>query len=384
MRAFNHVTSSMPSSGIRKIMALSEDVDGCIHLEVGQPDFRTPEHILEAVVQAARDGFTKYTNSAGIIELREAIAKKVTGKNGISIGPQNVVVSPGAVCSIFTTLLALVEPGDEVLLPDPGWPNYTMQMSCICAKAVYYPLDKSRGFQIDFDVLEGLVTSKTKVLIINNPGNPTGAVFPYEAVEKAVSFAGKHDLFVISDEIYEDIVFEGKHTPAGLFDTDSRVISVFGFSKSYSAMGLRVGYAVCEEKLARLITKLQEPVVSCASAISQKGCVAALKGPQDSVYEMTRAYKQRRDAVIEILKKHDLYLYTPNGAFYVLVDISRAGMNSMDFALELLNEKKVAVAPGETFGKTVPNFIRVSFATSIDHLREGVELLCEKINGPGR
>jgi len=380
MKQFNRMTSKMPSSGIRKIMALSSEVEGCIHLEVGQPDFRTTEHILDAPAKAAHDGFTRYTSSAGIPELREAIARKVTEKNGFPIKAENVVVSPGAVCSIMTTLLAFVDPGDEILIPDPGWPNYMMQKACLSAEAIRYPLDPEQGFQIDFNALERCVTPKTKVMIINSPGNPTGAVFPREYIKKIVEFAQRHDIFLISDEVYEDIIYEGVHTSAGLFNDDDRIVSVFGFSKTYAVTGLRVGYAVCEKGMAELITKIQEPIVSCASGISQKACVAALEGPQEPVSKMVKAYKERRNAVVEILKKNDLYLYTPSGAFYILIDISRTGMNSTDFALELLSEKKVAVAPGETFSNQTSSFVRVSFATDTEKLIEGVNILCERIN----
>jgi len=369
----------MKSSGIRKIMALSEDIEGCIHLEVGQPDLRTPEYILDAAAQAAHDGFTRYTNSAGIKELREAIAKKVREKNGFHAEPHNIVVSPGAVCSIFTSLLALAEPGDEVLLPNPGWPNYTMQMSCIGARPVYYPLDPSRGFRVDFGELQRLVTPKTKVLLINTPGNPTGMVLSSGDMKRLIAFAAEHDLYVISDEIYEDIIFDSVHTSAGSIDRDGRVISVFGFSKSYAAMGFRVGYAVCSETIAKLLTKIQEPVVSCASSVSQKACVAALTNSQESVRRMRDLYRERRDAVVGILKKHGLHRYTPNGAFYILIDISPTGMNSTDFAVQLLDEYKVAVAPGETFGTLTESYVRVSFATDIEKLREGVEILCRRI-----
>ena len=379
MKSFNTLTNSMPSSGIRRIMGLSEEVEGCIHLEVGQPDFRTPEHILEAVSQAAKDGFTSYTYSAGIRELREAIVEKVRDRNGVDITIDNVVVSPGAVCSMFTTMLALAEAGDEVLLPDPGWPNYMMQMSCIGTVPVRYPLDPSRGFRIDFDALEKLVTPKTKVLVINTPGNPTGAVFSREDMAQAVAFARKHDLFLISDEIYEDIIFNGKHESALQFDTDGRVAVVFGFSKSYAVTGLRVGYTICPVDMAKLVTKIQEPVISCASGVSQKGCVAALKGPQDELVRMVKAYGERRDAVIDILEKNGLHLYTPNGAFYILIDISRTGVNSTDFAVDLLKRRKVAVAPGETFGSSTDSFVRISFALDIEKLKEGVTILCEEI-----
>lgn len=381
MKPFNFLTSSMPSSGIRKIMAISQDIPGCIHLEVGQPDFMTPAHVLDAAARAALDGFTRYTPSAGIPELREAIAKKVSGKNHFHCEPQNVVVSPGAVCSIFTSLLALAEAGDEVLIPDPGWPNYMMQMACIGAKGVRYPLDPERGFQIDFDALLKLVTPKTKVLLINTPGNPTGAVYPADTMRRVVDFACEHDLFVLSDEVYEEIVFDGAHTSAGLFDTDGRVVTVFGFSKTYAVTGLRVGYMVSRnEDIVRLVTKLQEPVISCASGVSQKACLAALDGPQEPFADMVKVYRERRDRVVAILREKGLYRYTPSGAFYILIDISKTGMNSTVFAVKLIEERKVAVAPGETFGETSDSFVRICFATEIEKLVEGVEILCERIN----
>ena len=380
MKQFNRITSAMPSSGIRKIMTLSQDVKDCIHLEVGQPDFRTPEHILAAAAKAAMDGFTKYTPGAGIPELREAIAKKVTERNGFNAEAKNVVVSPGAVCSLITTILALAEPGDEVLIPDPGWPNYAMQMICTGCKGVRYPLDSSKGFQIDFDALEKLVTPKTKAMMVTTPGNPTGVVFPRETVAKLAEFVKKHDIFLLSDEVYEEIIFDGVHTSTGIFNDDCRIATVFAFSKTYAVTGLRVGYTICEEKLAKLITKLQEPLISCTCGISQKACLSALEGPQELIHEMLRTYKKRRDAVIEILRDKGLYLYTPGGAFYILINIEGTGMNSNDFALKLLNEKKVAVAPGGTFGKTTDAFVRICFATDTDKLIEGVNILCDRIN----
>lgn len=381
MKPFNSLTSAMPSSGIRKIMGLSQDIPGCIHLEVGQPDFDTPRHVLEAASEAALSGFTRYTPSAGIPELRDAIAKKVTEKNGFAIGPEHVVVSPGAVCSIFTSLLALVEAGDEVLIPDPGWPNYMMQMGCIGAKGVRYPLDPDHGFQLKFDAIEKLVTPRTKVLLINTPGNPTGAVFPEDAVKEICAFARRHDLFVLSDEVYEEILFDGVHTSTGKFDTDGRVATVFGFSKTYAVTGLRVGYTVSHnEKIVQLVTKLQEPVISCAGGISQKACLAALNGSQKPFTDMVAVYKDRRDRVVAILKEKGLYRYTPSGAFYILIDISKTGMNSTDFAVDLLKTRKVAVAPGETFGATTDSFIRICFATDTEQLVEGVHILCDRIN----
>ncbi len=380
MKPLNSLTSAMPPSGIRKIYELSNKVEGCLHLEAGQPDFRTPEHILEAAAQAAHDGFTQYTSSKGIPDLVEAIAKKVTEKNGFPAEPKNIVCSPGAVCSIMSSLLAVVDHGDEVLIPDPAWPNYISQMAVIGSVGIRYPLIPSLGFKIDFDALEKLVTPKTKAMIINTPGNPTGAVFKPETVERIVEFANRHDLYVIADEVYEDILFDSVHTSTGQFNDDGRVMTVFGFSKTYSITGLRVGYVVCEEKLAELITKIQQPLVSCPTSISQKACVAALNGPQDSIAEMVAVYRKRRDAVVDILKANDLYLYTPEGAFYIMVDISKTGMESEPFCIELLKKKKVAVSPGDTFGAVSSKFIRIAFCTDTDTLVEGTTRLCEFVD----
>lgn len=377
----NQKLVALPSSGIRKIMFLSAKIPGCIHLEVGQPDFPTPAHILEAAAAAAKQGFTKYTSGAGIQELREAIAEKVTRKNGFPAEPENVVVSPGAVASLMTALRAVVaEEGDEVLIPDPGWPNYSMQLACLGAKAVYYSLDPATGFQPDFIVLENLVTPKTKAIIINTPANPTGAVFSEKIMEKIVEFARQHDIYVISDEVYENIIFDGRHTSAGIFDTDGRVISIFGFSKSYAATGLRIGCAVCEKSLAELITKLQEPYFSCACGISQKAYLAALTGSQECTKQMAEEYRKRRNEVVKILRERKFYLYTPQGAFYILIDISASGLGSEEFTLKLLGEKKVAVAPGETFGNVSSAFVRISLAASLEDITKGVGRICDMID----
>ena len=380
MKQLNQLTSTVPSSGIRTIFELTHTMKDCIHLEIGQPDFDTPEHITEAMAKAARDGFTKYVSNSGIMELREAISQKVTEQNGFSIGPENIVVSGGGLCSLLITLLIFVEAGDEVLIPEPGWPNYMMQMACLGTKGVRYPLDPENGFRIDFDALETLVTPKTKVLLINSPSNPAGAVFPREDVERVSEFVSRHDLYLVSDEVYENIIFEGAHVSSGLFNDNGRVAVIFSFSKTYAMTGLRVGYVVCDEKLANRIAKIHEAVISCATSISQKGALAALQGPQDIVAEMVSAYRARRDAAISILQQKNLFRYKPGGAFYTLVDISGTGMNSTDFAIELLKNKKVAVAPGETFGETVDSSVRICFANDMDRIIEGTNILCDWIN----
>lgn len=381
MKGFNRNTATMPKSGIRLIFEKSITMKDVIHLEVGQPDFRAPEHVLEAVSKAAKDGFTQYTSGAGMPSLTEAIARKVCERNGLEAAQENIVVSPGGVCSMYSALLALVAPGEEIMLPDPTWPNYIMQVACLGAKAVRYPLDPARGFQVDFDALEDLAGPNTKVIVVNSPGNPTGAVFSREDIERLVDFARRKDLYLISDEVYEDIVFEGEHVSAGRFDDEGRVVSVFSFSKSYAVTGLRIGYSVAEHDLAQLIFKIQEPLVTSAASTSQAGCLAALTGPQDAVAMMTAAYRQRRDAVIEVLKRYGLYTYTPNGAFYILIDASKSRKPSEEFAMELLERDGVAVAPGETFGSRAASYVRVCFAVDIEQLVRGVEILCQRITG---
>ena len=304
--------------------------------------------------------------------------EKVTRKNGFKASPENVVVSAGGLGSLLITLHAFVECGDEVLLPKPGWPNYLLQMACIGSKGVQYPLDPSNDFRIDFDALERLVTPRTKAIIVNSPSNPTGAVFPREDIERVVDFTRRRDLFLISDEVYEDIVFEGEHVTTGTYNDDGRIAVIFSFSKTYAVTGLRVGYVVCEKNVATLVAKINEAVVSCAPGISQRACLAALKGPQDEIAEMVRVYHERRDGVVEILRERGRFTYLPKGAFYTLIDITDTGMGSDEFTMELLRERKVAVAPGATFG--AETYVRISLATNTDKLLEGTRKLCDFID----
>ena len=341
-------TSAMPGSGIRLIMHKSMEIPDAIHLEAGQPNFNTPRHIIEAAYKSALDGYTGYTPSAGLPSLREAIADKVTNLNGIKATRNNVVVTVGGVGGITTTLFALVDAGDEVMVPDPGWPNYSMSIALCGAKKVSYLCYEANGFVPDLTDIENRITNKTKVIIVNTPSNPSGAVYPVGILKGIVEVAKKHDLYVISDEAYEELVFEGEHVSPAKFDTDGRVVSVFTFSKSYAMTGWRVGYVIASEQIVELLTKIQEPYNSCAPSISQKAAEAALTGPQDCVTEMANAYRHRRDLALEILQPKGFINYKPQGAFYMLLDITRAKMDSFEFALELLEKKHVGVAPGAT------------------------------------
>ena len=381
MKPLSTAPSEMPRSGIRVIMDMALKVPDAIHLEIGQPNFPTPAHISEAAHQAALHGFTGYAPNAGLLSLREAIVEKVQRDNHIQAGLENVIVTTGGMGGLFSTLTALLEPGDEVLLPDPGYPNFEMIARLCHATAVRYPLDPEKNFQPDLGVLPGLVTSRTKAILINSPSNPTGAVFPPETIAALVDFATEQDLYLISDECYEAIVFDARHVSPASLDNSGRVVSIFSFSKTYAMTGWRVGYVVAAANIAAVVSKLQEATVACTSSLSQKAAEAALKNSQDCVASMVAAYRTRRDKALEILRKQQLNFYVPEGAFYVLVDVSRYTHDSDLFARELLQKEKVAVAPGRTFGPGGLKYVRVSLATADQDLITGLDRVCRFING---
>ena len=360
-------------------MALAAEVDNVIHLEVGQPDFPTPSHIVDATCKYAREGHTKYVANAGTSELRAAAATYFQSRTGVATTPENILVTPGAVMSCASAFMALLEPGEEVLLPDPGWPNYEMAVSILHGKPVTYNLRPENQFLPDLTELDSLVTDRTKLMVICSPSNPTGQVYDEKLMDGLVEFARRHDLYLLSDEIYGEIVFDSKHVSALPFDTDGRSLIVSGMSKSYAMTGYRVGFTRAAPEYVELATKLQEPFVSCGTGFSQLASVQGLEGPQECVHEMRDEYKRRRDVAIEVLRSNDLYRYTPGGAFYLLVDISATRKDSREFALDLLEKKKVAVAPGNTFGNMCRDHVRISFASKEEDIREGLGRICEMI-----
>jgi len=375
MRPLNNLVKNMRRSGIREIMDLSQGMPDVVHLEVGEPGFPTPQHIVQAAERAMEQGFTKYTSNAGLLSLREQIVSKLRTVNGLDVRVENVVVTTGAVGGLATALMAIVEPGEEVLIPDPGWPNFEMMVTCSHAVPRLYPLYAGDGFWPRIEVLEELVTSRPKAMIVNSPSNPTGAVFPYELVKALVDFAVRHDLYLIADEVYEQLVFEAGHVSPARFDPDGRVVGVHSFSKTYAMTGWRVGYAVASEAVASLIAKLQEPFFSCASSVSQKAAEAALVGPQECVTQMREEYREHRDLAARLLSDGGLGFVKPAGAFYAMVDITPFGMDSYTFAKRLLQEAGVAVAPGRTFGPSADGYVRVSLAPTVGEIREGLTRL---------
>jgi X-X-X-Leu-X-X-Gly heptad repeat protein len=376
MKPPSRSVAAMRRSGIREVLDLAADRPDVLRLEIGEPDFPTPAHILEAAARAAADGYTKYTVNRGLPSVREAIRAKLADRNGISAGVEQIVITTGGGTALMETLIALVEPGEAILISDPAWPNYEMMAAALNAEALRYPLERSSDFEPDLEELDALAGDpRAKVLLINSPANPTGAVWRRETIERVFEIARRHDLYLLSDEVYEEIVFEGQHVSPATLDGDGRVITVFSASKTYAMTGWRLGYLVASPALADLIAKVQEPVVSCAAAMVQKAFEAALLGPQNCVAEMRDAYRQRRDATVQALQKTGLFVTEPRGAFYIFADVSRATTDTYGFARWLVQEHGIAVAPGETFGSRAAGLVRLSLASGAETLQRGVARL---------
>lgn len=375
----------MERSGIREIFDLANTIPGAIHLEMGEPDFSTPEHIRRAAAQAADDGFTKYTPNAGIPVLRDSIAVKVKKRNGIDATSDQVVVTPGAIAALQGSMLALCDPGDELLIPDPAWPNYAMQAALLGLQSIRYPLSAEHGMQPLVDEIEPLITKRTKLILINSPSNPTGTIIDQDHLEQVLRLAQHYDLWVVSDEVYDEIIFDNSSAPsAAAFPAFAeRVISVFSFSKTYAMTGWRVGYAVAPAEMAPYLIKTQEPTTACVNAPAQMAAVAALEEPQDCVEAMRDAYEARRNDVVEILRSAEVPHVRPTGAFYMWVDVSSSAMTGLAFARQLLAEREVAVTPGSAFGPASGAYVRVSLASDPSKLREGVGRLVEALDDWG-
>ncbi len=372
----NPAVAGMARSGIREIMDAAWGRPGVIRLEVGEPDFPTPPHIVEAAHVAMLEGHTGYQPSAGIAPLREALATKVRERNGYSVTPQQTIVTQGGVEALFASLLTLTRPGDEVLMPDPAWPNFLLMARMLNLVAVTYPLTADAGFVPALETLEALVTDRTAAIIVNSPSNPLGAVIGRARMTELVEFTERHGLWMLSDECYDEISFDGTFvSPASI--SAERVVSVYSFSKTYAMTGWRIGYAVAPPGVAPSLAKGQEPIISCVNAPTQYAALAAITGPQAVVAEMRDAYRERRDLAISVLAGSSLRAFTPQGAFYLWVDVSSTGLPSRELALRLLEERSVAAVPGTAFGERGEGFLRVSLASSAELISEGLRRLVD-------
>jgi aspartate aminotransferase len=345
-----------------------------IHLEIGEPDFDTPTNIREAAKRAFDRGATHYTPTVGIPELRAAIAADATARKGFPVAPEHVVVVPGGKPVMFFAILALVDEGDEVIYPDPGFPIYESMARYVGGKAVPCPIRQENGFRLDPDELASLVTPRTKLVIINSPANPTGGVSTRDDLERIAKVALEHDLIVLADEIYGRILYEGQFVSiASLPGMAERTIVLDGFSKTYAMTGWRLGYAIVPEPLVTPFSRLIVNSVSCTNAATQWAGVEALTGPQDSVDAMVKEFRIRRDLIVDGLNAiPGITCLRPAGAFYVFPDISGTGLTGAELADRLLNEGGVSALAGTAFGQVGHHHLRFSYANSRENIAEAV------------
>jgi aspartate aminotransferase len=352
-----------------------------IRLEVGEPSFTTPGHIIDAAAKAAHDGHTGYGPNGGLLSLRELLVDKLEKVDGIRATPDEIVVTPGGMNALFSTYLALLNRGDQVLLPTPGFPNMDEMVRLVGGQPVFYPLESSSDFLPDPGLLDRLVTDKTKVLFINSPANPTGSVFPQQVMNELVELAARRDLWLLSDEVYDEMILnpEKSHTAAAPLDSNGRVVTVYSFSKVYAMTGWRVGYAVAPPAIAQILRTLQEPLVSCPSTISQKAAEAALTGPREPIEEMLTAYRRRRELCLVRADRAGLRAVPSDGTLYMMLDVRASDLDGIDFALWLLDEYGVSVAPGTVFGPGGRGWVRISLAADDPSLAEGIDRIGEAV-----
>lgn len=369
--------SQIKPSSIRRMLELSAGMKNVVHFEQGEPDFATPQHIVNAAVEAARGGFTHYTEIDGTIELRCAISEKLQRDNGIEADPRtNITVTSGSQEAMLIAALGFLNRGDEALILDPYYPAVYEDTLLAEAKPVLVSLDEDEHYAIDQEALDAKVSQKTRVIWMCNPSNPTGHVFSKDDLEVVADFAKRQDLIVFADEIYEKIVYNGV-TPVSIGSLpgmEDRTVTVNGFSKSYAMTGWRIGYFAAGNKLSHILRNLHYYAVLCPNAVSQKAALAALTGPQNCVQEMVVEYARRRRLMLDELSKMESVSYEePNGAFYVFPNFSSFDTSDEAFASSLLKNAAVATAPGSGFGDSGKGHLRVSYSISYDRIHEGME-----------
>ena len=375
--AFSHRARDLRRSTIRVLFDAADQNPDAIRLEVGEPSFTTPQHIIDAASSAAAAGYTRYGPNGGLTSLRELLVDKIQKVNGFKAAFDQVVVTPGAMNGLYSIYAALLNPGDEVLLPTPGFPNMDETVRLLGGQPVFYELERHDGYLPDPDRIASLVTPRTKALFLNTPNNPTGAMLPPERIEAILSVTSERGVWVISDEVYDQLILDDglPYLSPGSVDTSMPIISVYSFSKVYSMTGWRVGYVVAPPALAQILRTLQEPQVSCPSTISQKAAEAALTGPREPIEAMRSAYVENRDSAWTRLLELGLEGFRTQGTFYMLIDIAKSGLAPLDFSLRLLEEGGVAVAPGEVFGPGGNEVVRISLANDRENIELGLDAL---------
>lgn len=382
MSFISEKSQNTPRSVIREMFAMQTGLEDVVSFALGEPDFTAPKHVIDATVASFQRGETHYTPNAGIPALREAVAKSYQAR-GLAYEPAEILIGAGAISLLNLACTAILDIGDEVLLPDPGWANYKGLMMQVGAVPVPVKVTEENGFMYDVGDLRAAITPKTKVILINSPSNPTGGVASAENLRQIAELAREKDLYVLTDEIYRELLWDDEPytSIASLPGMKERTVIVDGFSKTYAMTGLRVAYAAAPEEVIAAMTKLLENVLSSVNEGVQWGGVAALTGSQACVEEMKAQYRRRRELVVKGLNAIDkISCLPPKGAFYAFANISKTGLSSRDFAIRLLREKHTVVVPGTGFGEGGEGFVRLSYATSEENIREGLKRIREFVD----
>ena len=374
--------ASVPASGIRRILELSFSLENVVSLCVGEPDVPVAPHIARAAMDAWERDDTDYGPNGGIAPLRAAIVDKLRRDNGLTVDTEQVWVTIGATQALYQAMTLTLAAGDEVLIPDPGYTTFSMNARMLQAVPTYYSLRPENGFMPDLDELVRLVSPRTRAILINSPSNPLGAVFPRDVLQQLVDFAREHDLWIISDEVYEYFTYGEEHVSVASLDTDDRVFTAFSLSKTYALTGARVGYLVTPPGLAPTMRTVQEAAISCVDTPAQHGAVAALTGDQTHVADARDHYGDNLRTATRLLDERGIRYLEPRGAFYLWVDLSHATDGDVSaWAERFLLTERVAIAPGRAFGRTGEGWIRVSMASDAAQLVEGLSRLPAPVPG---
>lgn len=383
MNYISDFAANYPSSKIREMFELANQYDDVINLTIGEPNFETADYIKQAANKALYNNYTHYVSNAGLTELRQAVAEKYTRQFKYNYNADNVMIAFGGMEAILLCLIATINPGDEVIVPDPGYPNYLGQIEMLGAKAVRVPVYEKNGFKLCAADVEKVITHKTKAIIINSPSNPLGSILDKDSVQELAQLVLKHNLIVISDEVYEKIIYDGctHFSMAQIEEVRNQVLVINSLSKTYAMTGWRVGYVVGNEDIISCMPKLQEGIASCVPPFVQKAAIEAINGLQEDVEEMNKHYKRRRDIFIDELNTiKGFNCIKPLGSFYAFCNIKEFGKSSEEFAIELIKEARVASAPGSAFGEMGEGYLRFSFANSDENLKEALHRIKEHIN----
>ena len=382
-RKAKNINPSITLAITAKAKALKAEGVDVVSFGAGEPDFNTPKNIIDAAIRAMEEGKTKYTPTAGIIELREAICNKLEKDNNLKYNPNQIIVSTGAKQCLADVFMAILNPGDEVIVPTPYWVSYPELIKLADGTPVFVEANEKAGYKYTIEDLEKVVTDKTKALVLNSPNNPTGTIYQKEELEVIAEFAKKHDILIISDEMYEKLIYDGeKHISIASLSQDAyeRTVVINGVSKAYAMTGWRIGYAAAKEEIIKLMVSVQSHVTSNPNSIAQYASGEALNGPTDELVKMIAEFDNRRKFMVKrIGEMEGLDIIYPKGAFYLMINVSsvygkaingKTINSSLDFSAELLEEEKVAVIPGAAFG--LDKFIRLSYATSQKDIEEGL------------